>query len=105
MKKEVIVRGKVKGNMTMGGTGLVVTGFISLAAWAFGSASSVCNCPAIPVNATAQQIANICPCPSVAFGFLPVGLLAIILGGAILLSCSKLQKLCVRLRRKQKRSS
>ncbi len=44
------------------GLGWLVAGLITLAIGMYVGSSAICSCPAIPANATATQIAQICRC-------------------------------------------
>ena len=81
-KRKVLASKRIKGHLRLCGSGWIGTGFVSIAAWAFASAS-ICSCPAIPTGATPQQIASICQCGPNTFGFLTVGVLAILVGTAV----------------------
>ncbi|MDE1855286.1 MAG: hypothetical protein KGH57_03145 [Candidatus Micrarchaeota archaeon] len=98
MKRKVLASKRIKRHLRLCGSGWIGTGFVSIAAWAFTSVS-VCNCPAIPAGATPQQIASICQCGPNAFGFLPVGVLAILVGMAIFLLGRRLEGLLSRVDR------
>jgi hypothetical protein len=79
----------MKFGILMGGLGWIVAGIISVAAWLLESNDIMCNCPAIPANATAQQISLACSCA----GNVPVGLLVIgivvMAAGILLLAFNK----------------
>jgi len=84
MRKEIL----------LAGIGWIAAGAISLAVWMIETSKSVCSCPAIPVNATPAQIAVLCPCAtSVSPTGLYIGIFAIVVGVAVLLSSKKIEAL------------
>ncbi len=73
MRKEVIIPA----------IGWVLSGLVSIATWTIKAGRSVCNCPSIPVNASASLIRSICRCPS-NNGLLYIGVFVMIVGASLM---------------------
>jgi len=79
----------MKIGILVGGVGWIAAGIISVATWLFESSDIICNCPAIPANATAQQISLACSCAgNVSVGLLVIGI-AVMAAGILLLAFNK----------------